>query len=349
MIFQSLISHKLYKTILLGGTFFAVAALTSCDLVKEDLEPCSNAELRFVYDYNMEFANAFPKQVDCLDVYFYNEDGKLVHTEKVTDESLLSDENYRMSVSLPEGNYHVVAYGGMGCEKSSFHHLNAPSVNNSSLGDLRVQLNSAALNDKTQARLHNHYFGSADFTLDYSKQELTVVEMMRNTNSVQIALQHMNGEPIDVNDFIFEITDDNNDFDFENNLIATGDITYIPWNTETRTTGLTENAAGDYNEYYAALAQFNTSRLYKTKATTTTLHVKTAKDGATVFKVPLVNYMLMFKNDRTGLNRNDMPDQEYLDRENSWNFVFFLDSDNLWVQSKIIVNNWVVRMNNSEF
>lgn len=47
--------------------------LASCDSFNEQLEPCpQGARLRFVYDYNMEFANAFPSQVDCLTLLVYD-------------------------------------------------------------------------------------------------------------------------------------------------------------------------------------------------------------------------------------------------------------------------------------
>ena len=49
-------------------TVLAVAALlSSCHGIYNDLEPCTRGvRLRFVYDYNMEYANAFHSQVDCL-------------------------------------------------------------------------------------------------------------------------------------------------------------------------------------------------------------------------------------------------------------------------------------------
>lgn len=49
-------------------------ALPSCEKLYEDLDPCPHGvSLRFIYDYNMEWANAFPKQVDCLTLYIYDE------------------------------------------------------------------------------------------------------------------------------------------------------------------------------------------------------------------------------------------------------------------------------------
>lgn len=75
--------------------------LSSCnDLIYDDLDPCPyGVSLRFVYDYNMEFANAFPAQVDCLTLYVYDGDGKYVTTRTVTGPEL-RDEAYRMTLDL---------------------------------------------------------------------------------------------------------------------------------------------------------------------------------------------------------------------------------------------------------
>ncbi len=101
---------------------FMTVLFTSC--VMEDLKECPSpvSTLRFVYDYNMERANAFHNQVHCLTLYVYDKDGKYVETHTETLPETLSDENYRMNLSLPAGDYHVVAYGGMACENSSFVH-----------------------------------------------------------------------------------------------------------------------------------------------------------------------------------------------------------------------------------
>ena len=93
---------------------FTGLAFSSCELINEDLDPCPHGvSLRFVYEYNMENANAFHKQVDCLTLYIYDEYDNLVDTRVVTGAEL-QDENYRMVLDLEEGNYHFAAYGGDG-------------------------------------------------------------------------------------------------------------------------------------------------------------------------------------------------------------------------------------------
>ena len=65
-------------------------AFTACDsIIYNDLDPCPEGlRLRFVYDYNMEFANAFPNQVDCLTLFIYDEEGNYVDRHIVTGTEL---------------------------------------------------------------------------------------------------------------------------------------------------------------------------------------------------------------------------------------------------------------------
>jgi len=84
---------------------------SACGIINEDLDPCPDAavNLRFVYEYNMEFANAFHNQVDCLSLYIYDEEGNFVTKQTELTRENLADENFRISLKLPEGNYRAIA------------------------------------------------------------------------------------------------------------------------------------------------------------------------------------------------------------------------------------------------
>ena len=45
------------------GIILVNIVFSSCERIYEDLDPCPHGvSLRFIYDYNMEYANAFPKK-----------------------------------------------------------------------------------------------------------------------------------------------------------------------------------------------------------------------------------------------------------------------------------------------
>lgn len=341
-------------TSIMGAAFTAASMgliSTSCNALYDDLPECqpSAVDLRFVYEYNMERANAFHNQVDCLTLYVYDEQGNFVTRSAETSAEQLADENYRMTLHLPEGKYHAVAYGGMECENTSFRHPMLPTAD-TRLADLKVEMHPDCLTDDSRRRLHNQFHGAVDFEVTTHTTTAAKVEMMRNTNTVQVALQHLNGSPIDHADFDFAIYDDNTLFDADNTLIPAGEVTYLPYLAENRSTGTVGRADDEtVQDWHAAIAEFTTSRIVGGKSTSTTLHVTRHSDGSTVLKLPLVNYMLLFKENHDATS--PMGNQEYLDRENRWNFVFFLDErkDNAWISSRIVVNDWEVRINNPHF
>lgn len=97
---------------------------------------------------------------------------------------------------------------------------------------------------------------------------------------------------------------------------------------------------------------------------TARLVVRSVEKDREVINIPLVKYLLLLKSalydDITKLNslvdprwKDNMiysaePNQNFLDRMSEWSIVFFLDSNNRWVNVYIIVNDWVVRINDAE-
>lgn len=321
------------------GAAFGVALMTivlsSCERIYDDLDPCP-LSLRFVYDYNMEYANAFPKKVDCLTLLVYDGEGNYVATHEVTGAEL-QDEAYRMTLELEEGDYRFVAYGGLACDKSSFSMKRIPGVGTTYSG-LQVEMDEDCLVNPDRKLLHDMYWGELSLSNVGAEQE-GVVEMMKNTNNIRIVLQQLNDEPVDDKDFEFEITDDNTLFACNNNLLPNGLITYTPWAQGQASTGLSD----DQEEVVVAYAEFSTSRLMMQNSPK--LVIKRKSDGEEVVNIPLINYLLLLRSDRF----RDMEPQEFLDRESDWAMVFFLDEDQTWNRTKIKINDWVVRINNMEY
>lgn len=317
--------------------------VSSCDIINEDLEECNQgARLRFIYDYNMEFANAFPSQVDCLTLLIYDEGGNFV-TSKSASAPEISQESYRMNVDLPAGTYHFVAYGGMNCPESSFHFTNASTHSDvpDLLNNLEVEMNPDVITAPNGTDLHKLFYGDLDLTvpddaLDYIDG---TVKMMRDTNDIRILLQQINGEAVEDDAFIYTVSADNTLFNYMNNVIPVNTTLFYPWDRGQVSVG--ENQYG--SETVMAFAQFSLSRFTLSDRPTLTIRLK--KDNKEVLSIPLIPYLLALKNSRW----ETMDNQEYLDRENSWDMIFFLDSNYRWINVSILINGYVVRINDIEF
>lgn len=239
----------------------ATVALSSCERIFEDLAPCPHGvSLRFVYDYNMEYANAFPAQVDCLTLYIYDDEDNYVDTRIVTGTEL-QDENYRMTLDLEEGDYHFVAYGGMACEQSSFSLQETPKAGSKRTG-LSARMDADCLTTPERRRLHDMFWGQLTLRSADLYREGTV-KMMKNTNSIRIVLQQVTGGTVKAEDFNFEITDDNTLFSYDNDLLPNGNITYTPWAKGQAQTGVSIVGPDQVvpQPVEVAYAELSTSRL----------------------------------------------------------------------------------------
>ena len=317
-------------------TVLTILFPVSCS-IREGLDPCPRGlDLRFVFDYNMEYANAFPSKVDCYTLYIYDGQGKFLKSYSEMGDKL-RDENYRLQVDLPLGKYQLVALGGTTCDKHSFSVVKNPE-NGGTRSDLQVKMQQKGMT--SDQLLHDYFYGALDVEVGNDGFTYTpaTIKMMRNTNNIRVLLQHLDGTAVPMDKFKFSIEDDNTLFDADNKLIPNGKVSYLPW-----AMGVTKpSRANDESEVSAGYAEFSTSRLWAEN--NNRLIVRRVEDDGVVMNIPLNEYLLMLKSERY----NQMGGQEFLDRENDWSMIFFLDSRYKWINTQIIVNGWVVRLNEAE-
>lgn len=93
-------------------------------------------------------------------------------------------------------------------------------------------------------------------------------------------------------------------------------------------------------------AGMNTLRLMENDDTR--LRLIYQPSGKEIFDIPLTQYLLLSRNVETTY----MPPQEYLDRQDRYNLIFFLDSTNdpqqPYICLQMKVNGWMIHINNAE-
>lgn len=325
------------------GLLLAAGSI-SCSTIFTDQTDCPRGvSLRFVYDHNMEYVNSFHTQAHCATVYVFDEEGRFVTRHEETGDHL-RDESWRMTFDLEPGNYKLIAYSGLACEGSSFTptEMMPSKASGSHMSELAVTLDHDSF--VSDEALHDLYYGNHGEPLsltvlpdDYVEE---TVNLIKNTNNIRIVLQQMNGEQITADEFEFSITDDNTHMNVDNNIVSKGQITYLPWTKGETVVGVAEDGNTPVT---AAFAEFSTSRL--TTETSPRLAVFSKERNEDIINIPLNTYLLLLKSQLY----DKMSAQEYLDRESMWTIAFFLDSGNRWINTHIIVNDWTIRINDSEF
>lgn len=317
----------------------------SCSIMDYEGDCSVNYRARFRYDMHLHYSDAFAHEVKSVTLYAFDESGKFV--QQFTDSGeTLAQEGYSLPFELPAGTYHFVAWCGLEGEHQSYDVPDmTPGV--STLEELTCSIRRQ-YDAEGQAHVGelDPLFHSlvTDCTLtDEPGTHYVDVPLMKNTKTVRIVLQHLSGEPIDADKFTFSITDENGLMAHDNTLLDDELLCYDPYYTASGTADMQADGSRATTSVSAALAELSTGRLVKDKDTHTILTVRNA-EGNTVLSIPLIDYALLVK----GYYNRDMSDQEYLDRQDEYNLTFFLDENDNWMSSSIIINSWRVVLSETE-
>ena len=319
--------------------------LYACDgLIYDGEGDCSvSYRVKFRYDYNMKFADAFAHEVDVVTLYLLDADGRVVWQRTEQGEALAAD-GYAMTVDVEPGEYGLLAWCGT-TDKGSF------SIPETTVGkqltctlDRQHDAGNKAFVTEDLDRLFHGWlpeqtFGKTEGTYTYT------VPLVKNTNNVRVVLQHISGEAVDKDRFVFTITGTNGSMDWDNTLLPDEPVTFYAWHTDAGEAGMDPGTEAmlivSRAVFSAAIAELTVPRLVKGQELRLTVTDK--ETGRTVFSIPLIDYALLVK----GFYNRDMDDQEYLDRQDVYDMVFFLDESDRWLDAYIYVNSWKVVLHNS--
>lgn len=331
-----------------GAISVLVTLMSACQMVNEDLEECPKGlSVRFIYDYNMERANAFHAQVDCVTLYIFDQTGHLV--QKISEDSeVLKDETYRMTLDIEPGNYSLMAIGGSTCEKNSFDIEEINTRDHISTFTIRLPLDDSR---NSNVNLHDLFYGDLkDVEVKPYEMKEVNLYLVKDTNSVQISLQEIDAPyRVDASDYEFYIEADNELLDSNNMTISTGGMGYNPYDVGNRVAGFVDVSGSNITvdesmKVQIAVSEFHVSRLMTNDTRRSFIVVRSKDSGKEIIRIPLIEYMILSRHNGHNWITSD---QEYLDRQNTWNFMFFLKNGK-WIKSQISINNWIIRFNNAD-
>lgn len=328
---------KAFKIILLPIAAAMIAG--GCDsAIYDDIDPCpTDFRVRFRYDYNMKYADAFSNEVTSVNVWAFDKQGKLVWSGSDSGASL-SGSGYSLSLPVAPGSYDIVSWCGLK-DNIGFTLGNYTPV---SPQDLSVGLNLRELSRSGEqicdTRLPGLFHAIATdvvLTSDPSSPSTQYVDLSltKDTHYLQVLLQNLDGTAMKSGDFSFRVTARDSRLEYTN-LVAPGQpqFSYLPWNVLYGETGMT----GGTVSLSSLLAEMTLSRLMTDSRAE--LIVTRNSDGRDIIRIPLVDYLLLIKG-----NYREMTDQEFLDREDEYRLTFFIDGQlNWYVAAGIYINNWAV-------
>lgn len=283
----------------------------SCDTIYDDLSDC-HMYIQFKYDYNMDKTDKFADQCDKVEVFLFDANGVLVRTFTDSGDNL-KRAGYRVEIPIHSGKYTVKAWAG---HKDSYD-LTDMTVGTSTKEDLVLKLKSTA--NTHDRELEPLWSGTpVDFTYTGSSHHVETIDLVKKTNRVNLQV-NMDS------DLEVKITGANGSYLYDNGFADTRTITYLPFST-TQTAGQ---------------SSFSLSSLRLVKGQDVRLSVIDKATGISLLPAgdwDLIAYLLKTK-------PSGMADQEYLDRQDTWNIALHIDG---YIAMSIEINGWLVWNQESE-
>lgn len=328
-------------------------AMSSCDnwLYEEEGDCSVYYRLKFRYDMNLKWADAFANEVTSIHLYAFDKSGVLAW-QKAEQIVPGTAENYSMLLDLPAGDYKLLAWCGLqndGEQDESF------SVPEARVGETRMEQLQCALNrqhDESGAYSNEHLYrlfhGVLDVSLlvnDDGGSYEYIMSLIKNTNHIRVILQHLSGVDVNKDDFIFRIDDENGLMAYDNELLEDENINYRPWDVQNVEAGIGMDGNRAVSNVKGLVADFTVGRLIETHRKKMILAIDT-KDGKKVARIPVMDYALMGKEYYEKEYRYPMNERQFLDRLDECVMTLFLDENNNWVSSVIQILSWRVVLSN---
>lgn len=328
---------------LLKGAFAALLLLpmSSCDdgFIFENQGDCDpHYFVNYVFDMNMQYADAFSTRVNSVRLFIFDpETGELVREYADSGEAL-KKAGYRMPIDVEPGKYDLIAWCGL--ENNKDHFVLPHNIANRE--DIHCTL--AREYDEEGVANQNEFLSPlfhGRLAVDLPNEEgehMVTIHLIKDTNNINISLQHVAGEPLTSDMFTVTMSEGNGHMAHDNSLMQDEDILYRPWTVTDGNIDLSgkETRADNGKDLNFFKAELSTARLMEDRDPR--INIIANDTGELVYSIPIVNWALMLRSDQY----KEMGDQEFLDREDEYNIMLYLDNDKGWKAAQIFINSWRV-------
>ena len=330
-------------------TFISLALLTAmittgCRMVTDGLDACpAQLRVKFVC-YDLKGGDVFANEVSSVNVWAFNPGGALVWSGSASGPQLATGDFF-LETPLPEGTYDFVTWCGL--EGNTDFDLATYTPASKEELELTMKTLETEGDYTSDKRLIPVYHGEK-MNVDYKVNpyeptyEMVMASLTKDTKDIRVMLQHLDGSEIENRDFTVSITVANAEYAWNNALLSSPPVNYLPWNIRYgamtkpgKENGSSAGDGGTVTTVSTLLFELSTGRLMVDSNAVLTIHRNW--DDREIVRIPLVNYLLLIKG-----HYGNLTDQEYLDRQDDYSLVFFIDPNNNWYDAGIFINGWAV-------
>ena len=339
--------HRAFATLLILVSLPLSFLLAGCESLYDGEEDCPvRYHVAFRFTNNILEADAFASQVKSVSLFVFDRQGGLV-TAKSESGGRLARPGYTMTVDVKPGTYDLVAWCGL-ADGGTFV-LNGGTTP-ATREEARTRLereraaDGTAVSAKALTPLFHAQAAAVDFPADtWGDTLVCTMDLTKDTNTIRIILSNYNAQPIDPDDFTFAIAEENGLLGCDNMPLADEAVTYTEWTKKSMDEPRQEDTRTVIDAISSMIAEIDMSRLMADRGTRLVIRAKGHDDP--VLSLPLIQLLLYAK----GEARSQMSDQRYLDCQDEYNLIFYINEDKGWyMDAGIYVNGWHMRWQSSD-
>jgi len=283
------------------------------------------------YTYNILDVDAASKYVKDAHINIYDKDGRFIKRVDATQGQLVAND-YKVEIpDLAEGDYQLVVWSGT--DNDQFE-----PVRGDSIGVFRLALKNAGEVSNTQLpSIYSGYVPVFHYRNLYTVQSVSMMKDTKQLNCIIVTID--TAAVMNPNDYTMKVEATNGVLNAQSQLASSDTTTYEPFNRST-----VEIDDEDFGTLKGIM--YNISTLRMVFGSPCRLILKKNEPENTVFNIPLTETIGSIA-EVTTVDGRKMTIQEYLDRQDTYTFVFVLSSDlETLIDYKLAVLNWSVRYNN---
>lgn len=208
---------KIQTRTLTWGTFLSwlllplSMILVSCSWWHDDQEGCeATRRVRFVYDMNMLYADAFAHEVKTVTLHAFDSEGKLVYTKTAPTSEILANDGMNVD-DMPSGVYDLQVWAE-GEERHENSYIYKGIEGKDGLGKTNMD-DFQVLVNRDDNHFVNHDLTSlfhgikrkVDLTAVLGENKTVTVKLTKDTNHFKIILQQLSGKSLKAEDFDFPL------------------------------------------------------------------------------------------------------------------------------------------------
>lgn len=319
----------------------AAAALAVSSCIRDDLSGCG-VQVEFRYTHNMVGADAFCQEADWVRLWVFDSQERLV-SEYMEDVTPVENGDYSIRIPfLSAGDYTFVAWAGSNEIEGDPAYFEFPDLQP---GDPITELTARL--PRTDDGHHyyplNSLLNGSVSTGISGELQIVTMEMMKCTHDIRVILMPLQDDAeMEADDFHFHIEDINGTLAHDASIHGADSVIYRTWRKEVSVSPDTTSRTSTISS--AMIADMSTSRLIQ--ETGPRMIITDTESGNRVMDIDLTWFLTL---QAIGERHQDWSDQEYLDRQDTYSMTFFIDMDTrTWAQTRIIINGWVISLEEIE-